>query len=297
MAPLLKLRIKPYQPFQEFSTPLRFLSQDPPDVVVFIDADCVVAPDAFEHLVQTAVSTRRPVQSNYLIERPAETTAKDAFSAFSIKLKNFIRPKGLTYLGYPCLLTGSGIAFPWSVITSVSLASSHLVEDMKLGLDLAIAEHPPTFCEQALVLGTLPTSQDGAKNQRTRWVHGELKTLREYLPKLLSAAVQQKRFDLLVQAIDLSASPIVLVFIIWTTLIVFSILFIGISGIFLPAIFLVISGLLIATAIIISWIWFGRTELSSIEFLSLPFYIAWKIPIYFAFFLRKQTEWIRTSRS
>jgi len=38
------------------------------------------------------------------------------------------------------------MAFPWLIIRSVSLASSNIVEDMQMSLELAIAGHPTVFC-------------------------------------------------------------------------------------------------------------------------------------------------------
>lgn len=34
---------------------------------------------------------------------------------------------------------GTGMAFTWPVISQAALASGHIVEDMKLGMDLALA--------------------------------------------------------------------------------------------------------------------------------------------------------------
>ena len=54
-------------------------------------------------------------------------------------MKNFVRLKGLANLDLPCLLYGTGMAFPWSVISTVFLANGNIVEDMQLAIDLAIA--------------------------------------------------------------------------------------------------------------------------------------------------------------
>ena len=50
------------------------------------------------------------------------------------------------------------MAFPWDVIRSANLANGFIVEDMKLGLDLALAGHSPVFCPSATVTSTFPTS-------------------------------------------------------------------------------------------------------------------------------------------
>jgi hypothetical protein len=64
----------------------------------------------------------------------------------------------------------------------------------------------------------------------------------------------------------------------------------------IPAIFLAIQGLLILISIIGAWAKFGRADLPARTLLAVPFYILWKIPLYFAFLVRPQTKWIRTER-
>ena len=70
---------------------------------------------------------------------------------FAWRVKNMARPLSLTALGLLCQLVGTGMAFPWALIRSVDLGSGQIVEDLKLGLDLAGAGYPPGFCPDAIV--------------------------------------------------------------------------------------------------------------------------------------------------
>jgi cellulose synthase/poly-beta-1,6-N-acetylglucosamine synthase-like glycosyltransferase len=194
---------------------LQSLESDPPEVVIMVDADCICQPDSIEKLARAALASKRPVQATYLMEQPPNPTPKDSISALAFIVKNLVRPSGLKQLGFPSLLTGTGMAFPWSIIRSVSLASSNIVEDMQMSLDLAIAGHPTVFCPEAKVTGCLPQLQQAAKTQRTRWEHGHLQTLLTQTPRLATASVQQKRFDLLAIALDLSVPPLSLLVAIW----------------------------------------------------------------------------------
>ncbi|MBD2022170.1 glycosyltransferase, partial [Leptolyngbya sp. FACHB-36] len=148
---------------------LRHLTANPPEVVVIVDADCTVAPGAIEQISYLAVRQSRPVQATYLLAQPANPSPKDAVSVLAFTVKNLVRPIGLHQLGLPCLLTGTGMALPWSVVQRLSLASGNLVEDMQLALDLAIVGHPAAFCASARVTGALPGQNHAAKSQRTRW--------------------------------------------------------------------------------------------------------------------------------
>ena len=129
--------------------------------------------------------------------------------------KTGVRPQGLDRLGFPGILTGTGMAFPWSVIQSASLASGNIVEDMQLSMDLAIAGHPTLFCPDTKVIGLLPQQAQAAKSQRTRWEHGHLQTMLTQVPRLVREALRQKRLDLLVIALDLSVPPLSLLVMIW----------------------------------------------------------------------------------
>ncbi|MGB3561037.1 MAG: glycosyltransferase family 2 protein [Geitlerinemataceae cyanobacterium] len=275
---------------------LEFLADDPPEAIVMVDADCRVEPGTLDKIVRLAIASGRPVQANYLMECPPEPTPKDSISALAFQVKNWVRPQGLAQFGFPCLLTGTGMAFPWSVLRQVSLEGGNLVEDMQLGLDLAVAGYAPVFSADARVMGVLPQQEKAAKNQRTRWEHGHLQTLRSQVPRLLKAAIGQRRGDLLSLALDLCVPPLSLLVAIWVAMMGISLLvgFLGAS--WQPAVLLAVQGVLLVTAIFGSWYKFGRETIPLQTLLSIPFYILWKIPLYFGFFVRPEQNWVRTER-
>ena len=162
------------------------IQDEPPEVLVILDGDCVVESDAIKLITQTAIATGRPVQATYLMKQPDNPSLKDKISMFSIKVKNSVRLLGLKRLGWHSLLTGSGMAFPWSLISQVSLAGSKTTDDMQLTVDLALAGATPVFCEHALVMGRLMKDQD-AQSQRSRWEHGHLEMILVEVPRLLKA--------------------------------------------------------------------------------------------------------------
>ncbi|HBE18089.1 MAG TPA: glycosyl transferase [Cyanobacteria bacterium UBA11149] len=275
---------------------LKFIAQKPPEVVVIVDADCIVEEGAIAKLAQLAGKSGKPVQANYLMEKPPQPKPKDLVSALAVTVKNVVRPSGLTKLGLPCVLGGTGMAFPWSAIGEVSLASGNLVEDMQLTVDLAIAGHPTLFCHDAKVTGRLPQQQEAAKQQRTRWEHGHLKTSFTQVPRLLKASFAQRRFDLLALALDFCVLPLSLLVMIWiaATAMAFVAGWWGITSIAL--VLLLMEGFLLLSSIVASWVKFGRADLPLLTLLSVPFYILWKIPLYLGFLIKPQTQWIRTQR-
>ena len=275
---------------------LNFLASDPPDVVVVIDADCLVAEDAIEKVARLAVAQQCPVQASYLLTQPAIPNPASAVSLLAFTVKNLVRPVGLAQLGLPCLLTGTGMAFPWSVLQQVSLASGNIVEDMQLSLDLLITGHPTIFCAEADVTGALPQDKQAAVSQRTRWEHGHLQTIFKQVPRLLRAWVDQKRFDLLAIALDLCIPPLSLLVMLWGLATIAAIV-VGLTlQVYVPLALLVLEGLLILMAITTAWAKFARHQLPLSTLLTVPLYILWKVPLYLAFGVKPQTKWIRTER-
>lgn len=275
---------------------LQYLATEPPEVVIVVDADCEVQPGTLDRIAQAAYSNQRPTQAIYLMERPAQPKPKDAVSALAFLVKNWVRPQGLQRLGLPGILTGTGMAFPWSVIRSVSLASGNIVEDMQLSMDLAVAGYPTLFCPDTKVLGLLPQQEQAAKSQRTRWEHGHLQTMRAQVPALLKAAIQQKRFDLLSIALDLCIPPLSLLVMLWAAVMAVTALAGILSHIWLPAMLVALAGMMIFAAILVAWLKFGRSDLPIATLLTVPFYILWKIPLYVAFIFKPQKKWVRTER-
>src|SRR6185312_16414635 len=114
---------------------------------------------------------------------------------FAWLVKNYVRPAGLFVLGLPCQLVGTGMAFPWNIIRSTALATSEIVEDLKLGLDLASVGSAARFCPSARVTSTFPVSNDGSENQRERWENGYIRVIVSSGLQLLLQAVRHRNLD------------------------------------------------------------------------------------------------------
>lgn len=275
---------------------LRYLANQPPDIVVLMDADCIAEPGSIAQIANLAYQRHRPVQATYLLEQPAQSNPKQAVSTLAFTVKNLVRPSGLKQLGLPCLLTGTGMAFPWAAFQSVSLASGNIVEDMNLGLDLAIAGFPPLFCATANVTGVLPQQEKAAETQRTRWEHGHLQTLLTQVPTLAKAAWQQGRVDLLAIALDLLVPPLSLLVTLWLASFAVATLAAGLGLSALPMWLLGGQGVLLVVAILSAWGKYCRATLPLKTLAAIPLYILWKIPLYFAFLAKPETAWVRTER-
>lgn len=271
------------------------LAEQPPEVLVLLDADTQADPNALADLVHAARSSGRPAQAINLLDPPPDPTPRDLMSCLAFTVRNLVRPLGLAALGLPSQLS-NGVAMPWTVAARAPLAGQSIVEDMQLGLDLAVAGHPPLLCPQAEVKGRLPGKETAAVSQRTRWDHGHLQTLLRQTPRLLREAFRQRRVDLLAMALDLAVPPLSLLCLSWTLATGAALFgwFLGASP--WPALLLGASGTMFAGAVLMAWGRFGRRIISLRALLRVPSYVAWKAPIYLAFLIKRQRTWLRTER-
>jgi cellulose synthase/poly-beta-1,6-N-acetylglucosamine synthase-like glycosyltransferase len=272
------------------------IQDNPPEVLVILDGDCIIKPDTIKNITCQAIATGRPVQATYLMEQPDNPSLRDSISMFSIKVKNLVRLLGLNRLGWHSLLTGSGMAFPWPLISQVSLAGSKTTDDMQLTVDLALAGSTPVFCEHALVMGRLMKDQD-AQSQRSRWEHGHLEMILVEVPRLLKGFIKTGRWAALGLALDILIPPLSLLVMAWiASLIIFWLVAIFTTVSSIPAVVVTVAGGFLLTGVLLAWSKFGRADLPFTSLVVIPFYILGKIPIYLKFLVNPQSRWLKTER-
>jgi cellulose synthase/poly-beta-1,6-N-acetylglucosamine synthase-like glycosyltransferase len=275
---------------------LQHLAKQPPEVVLILDADCLVGEHAIATLVDQAVEYQRPIQGLYLMNARKDSPLKIKIAAFAWAVKNWSRPLGFSRIGLACPLMGSGMAFSWRILSHVNFASGHIVEDLKLGIDFAKLNIPPLFCPTALITSEFPSSEEGINTQRTRWEHGHLSMiLKEGLP-LVVRGIKQTNLNMLAMAIDMCLPPLALLVLIITMLSMVGLLMTSVTQQLLPWSSVLIDALLVAVTVMLAWYKFGRNIVKFSELLMVPFYIATKIPLYAKFVFKRQSEWVRSKR-
>jgi cellulose synthase/poly-beta-1,6-N-acetylglucosamine synthase-like glycosyltransferase len=276
---------------------IRHLATAPfaPTVVVMMDADCIAYDGAVDTLVAQVMATGRPAQAEYLLEAPIPCRTRDMASALAVVVKNVVRPAGLSRFNLPCLLTGTGMAFPWDTIRRAHLATGNIVEDMKLGVDLALAGHGALFCPTARVRGQLPSGAKPALEQRRRWEHGHLMTLCT-VPSMLRRAVAARRWGAVAVALDVMIPPLSLLLIVMMAALFLAVGF-GLAGWgWAPAVILASGGLALSLCVAAAWLKFARGSVPLAALAAAPLYLLWKVPLYVTYFFRRQREWVRTQR-
>lgn len=264
--------------------------------VVMIDADCLLAPKAMTHLIAACVQSGQPTQARYLMQAPQDSGLKVRVAEFAWLVKNQIRPLGMHRLGLPCHLTGSGMAFPISVLRDVPLASGNLVEDMQLGLDLAQRGHAPRYCHESLVTSTFAPTDAGLQSQRQRWEHGHLQTIATQVPALLRCALQRRDPRLALLALDLGIPPLASLVILTGLVAMVSALWCAWNGAWTALLLAGVAQGMLLVGVLTAWGTQGRKALSARELVAIFPYLIQKLPLYRSFFAKRQVSWVRTAR-
>ncbi len=275
---------------------VRHLQSNPPEVVVVVDADCELAPKSIDTVAQLCMASRRPVQALYLMLSPSDAGVKVRLAEFAWLVKNKARALGFQRLGLPCQLMGTGMAFTWQQISQAKLNTGHIVEDMQLGVDLALAGTPPLFCPDALVTSVFPATAEGLSTQRTRWEHGHLGVILSQVPLLLWRGASRGNWALFAMALDLCVPPLALLTLLAGATLTASLVLVWTGGSVMPGILSVAACAMLGLAVMAAWYEFGRAVISLWQLCQVPLYVAKKIPLYFYFLVRRQSSWVRSKR-
>ncbi len=272
---------------------LQHLKNNPPEVVLIIDADCIISNGTIDKLARACIDNQRPIQALYLMESQPNPSLKARMAAFAWIVKNKVRPLGSKALDLPCQLMGTGMAFLWDDIIKSNLASGHIVEDMKLGVDLTRLNKPPLFLAEALVTSVFPPTAEATNTQRARWEHGHLSVILNEAPSLLIESIKTMNGQMLGLTCDLIVPPLAVLTLMCVGLFACSFVLSIQPALFITSILLIA----LSSAVLLAWASFGREIISLKQLCYAPVYALVKIPLYIKFFLNRQVEWVRSKRN
>jgi len=271
--------------------------QDSPDVVIIMDADCYLETGSLNNLASVCSLSDRPVQSLYLMKNATKAIGlKQKVAEFAWIVKNRVRPLGFGNLGLPCQLMGSGMAFPWEVIKRFDLANSSIVEDMKMGIDMAREGYPPKFFDGVAVYSYFPEATTAERSQRTRWEHGHLGMILSEGPRMLWQSLTHRDLRLFALALDMMVPPLAMLVLLLVFLLTVNSLYWLVTGNGFPLFLSLTAFLLLVVSVSLAWSGWGKKIIGFKELLSVPLYVLNKLPVYLNFIFQRQKEWIRTDR-
>lgn len=276
---------------------IRHLAKDAPEVVIFIDADCTVAPETVARLAILSKVLERPVQARDDMLSPSGGGSPGlAIASFAWRVKNHIRPLGLRNLGLPSQLMGTGMAFPWSVISKARLGTADITEDLALGLQLARAGAPAIYCPEVSVSSEFPLSGEGQQAQRARWETGHLNIIARIIPGLVIDAIRARNLALLILVADAAVPPLALLSLMIAALLLICTAVAAFGGPVMPLLMILVSGALFATCLALAWWKVGRDILSLSDISRIPAYVIHKARLYPRVLAGRKIGWIRAKR-
>lgn len=271
------------------------MRDDPPELVVFIDADCLLQAGSLDALVKTAARLNAPIQALDIMQAGDDAGVRQKIAAFAWIVKNHVRALGQYRLGMPCPLMGTGMAFPWHIISRVDLATGALTEDMLLGGVLVVAGYAPVFCPAACVTSKFPESDEDAHTQRKRWEHGHLGMIFNHAPSLLLAVLKRGDLRGAFFVFDMMVPPLALQSMLM-------LLGLGITGIaawfshVLPFLAMLAGSALFGIALMLAWYRYARQVIGIRDALQIPAYIIFKISVYVSYIFFREKDWVKTKR-
>jgi hypothetical protein len=162
-----------------------------PGAVVFVDADCTVTPNLVRALAARWRDGARAVQSRYLVAN-ADASPLTAARAAAFALAADVRSLGKDRLGLSCGLLGTGMGFTWELLREHPWDAYGLAEDVEQHLALVLAGERVHFADEAAVLSDMPTTEQGAAGQQSRWEAGKASLIRRWTPRLVAAGVRER---------------------------------------------------------------------------------------------------------
>lgn len=257
-----------------------YLASNPPARVIVLDADCRSDARSLAALAGACDAIDAPAQAINLLEPAPAAGPLVQVSSFAFLIKNLIRQRGLQRLAGSVHLTGTGMCLPWALFAAADLATASIVEDVRLGIELARKGRHPRLIAEATVWSP-HADQSQTLGQRSRWEGGYIALARATAPGLLRHGLVRLSPRTLLAGLDLTVPPLALLVLLTGAAFLLAVLLaaIGLSS-WLPPAPLGAVGIAAALVLLLAWWREGRAFLSPAALVRLPLYPLWKIPMY-----------------
>ena len=257
-----------------------WLRREPPSTVIVLDADCHTDRPSLAALAGACEQLQRPAQAINLLEPSRSSGPLVQLSSFAFLLKNLVRQRGLQRLARSVHLTGTGMCLPWPLFDSADLATSSIVEDIRLGIELGNRGAHPRLIEESIVWSP-HADQSDTLDQRSRWEGGFLALARATAPGLIARGVKRGSLRTIIGGLDLMVPPLAILALVDAAALVLlaALALAGVSS-WVPLLILAAIGFLAAAAVLLAWWQEGRAFLSAAALARLPLYVLWKVPMY-----------------
>jgi len=255
--------------------------------LIVVDADSTLEPGFLPALRDAMTADRNAVQACYLSR--AGERLRSRVSRIGQWGFNLVRPLGRERLGVSCGLFGNGFALRRSLLQRLPYTAHSVVEDLEYHLLLVAAGERVHFVREAVVMGEIADTVDGARTQRARWEGGRLRMLKAHFFPLLARCLRGDR-----SAIELLADLLLLPLGLHVVLLLVAA---ALGGVGLWAATL---GVLAVGSYLTAILLRGPTTWRDLGALALsPIYVVWKLSLLPATLIqsRRQAAWVRSRRN
>jgi cellulose synthase/poly-beta-1,6-N-acetylglucosamine synthase-like glycosyltransferase len=263
------------------------------DALAIIDADTLIHPQFFTEICDSLSHPDvQVVQGFYGVSNP-EVNWRTALSSAALCVFHHIRPAGRNRLHATAGLRGNGMAFETKIIQKFGWPAFSIVEDIEFSMHLLLENILVHYNPDAIVFGEMASKSDQAQTQRKRWEGGRIQLLKQYTAPLLLAFMKKRKFMFMDAFMELFTPPLSLV-------VAGQMLLFSISFLFYPQTLILWGLCFYGTALYV----FSGLILKKAPFyvwqslFCAPFFILWKIPVYFKLAGKKGIPgWERTKRT
>ncbi len=188
------------------------------------------------------------------------------------------------------------MALPMDILKRLDLTTGHITEDIVLTVRCALVGRTPIFCPEAIVTSKLAPSDAGRKVQKTRWVHGHLAAIGEFVPALIWEGARRRDPMLWAMAADLVVPPLGLLGAGVVGLNAVTILWWLATSSWAPLFVTAVALLLSILTLGIAWARAGRDLIAWNEFAAIFSHILKQLEIARQFLAGRRSEWVRSER-
>ena len=184
----------------------RLQAQQPDyDAIVILDSDSIVSANFLAVMDAGLARGEQAIQAYYAVRDPAGSWSASLRSV-ALAALHFLRPLARSVVGGSAGLKGNGMVFSAEIIRNYRWSAS-LTEDIEYHMTLILDGRRVTFAPDAVVWAEMPSTLASSQTQNVRWERGRQEMVRDYVPKLLRAAVTRRSFLLLDAAIEQIIPP------------------------------------------------------------------------------------------
>lgn len=267
------------------------------DAAVIIDADSVVSTN-FLQVMDAHLQQGAQVMQAYDGVLDADRSWAVSLRAAAMAVLNYVRPQGRMLLGGSAGLKGNGMVFHRHILERHAWSAS-VTEDLEYHMTLILHGERVIFAPDAVVWAEMPETLANSHTQNVRWEQGRLEMARQYIPRLLWAAVTPwryggwRRIPLFLDAMmELVVPP-------FAVLAALSLL-LGAGALWLGGATLWVAGYVLAAQLLYLISGLRLTQAPRrvyLAFLYVPIFLIWKLWLYARVLLKLENQgWVRAMR-